>query len=180
MANIILSNVTSPAIDYTNFLETIFENFLIGQHISAITRKNYRSDLRNFFNWIIEAIRGTDTKLPDTLEKLTARITTEHLENYKHELLLDKTPQATINRRLSSLRMLFRFAQTNGWITDNPMLFIRNITLTSAIEKSKQKLLANFKDSLTTENASETAIKDYVADVSEFLDWLSQESIALN
>lgn len=176
MDSLILSNV----FDYQAFLENIFNNFLVEQHISAITRKNYRSDLRNFFNWIVEIIRGTDQKLPETLEKLIARITTEQLEDYKRELLLDKTPQATINRRLSSLRMLFRFGGAHGWITENPMLFIRNISITSPAEKSKQNLLANFREALTAEGSSKITVKNYVADVSEFLDWLSQEPNNLN
>lgn len=176
MDDLILSNV----FDYQAFLENIFNNFLIEQHVSAITRKNYRSDLRNFFNWIIETIQSTDKNLPQNLEQLIARVSTEQLEDYKRELLLNQTPQATINRRLSSLRMLFRYAQIKNWITDSPMLSIRNIAITSPVEKSKHKLMANFKDSLTAEGASEITVKNYLSDVSEFLDWLSHEPSALN
>lgn len=170
MVNLIWSNV----FDYQAFLDSVFETFLIGQHISAVTRKNYRSDLRNFFNWIINAIQITDKSLPQSIDKLVKRVSADQIEDYKRELLLDNTPQATINRRLSSIRMLFRFARANGWLNDNPTSFVRNITIITPRD-SQQKILQGFREALIAEGASPQTLKNYCADVTDFFDWLSEQ-----
>lgn len=172
MDDLILSNV----FDYQAFLNGNFEVFLLKQHVSGVTRKNYRSDLRNFFNWLVHTIQTSGEPVPVDLKLLIAKIKTEQLEEYKHSLLLSGTPQATINRRLSSLRMLFRFAQTQGWISDSPIEFIRNIAINEPKTSSPQKLLGQFRQSLIEEGASETTVKNYVSDVNEFLNWLSQQA----
>lgn len=172
MVNLIWSNV----LNYQSFLETIFETFLVENHVSAVTRKNYRSDLKNFFSWIIESafqfnINGNTTV--EILRSILSSITAEQLENYKTQQALSHASTATINRRLSAVRMLFRYAETSGWISDNPMNGIRNVIAPSKA-LSQQEVVSKFEKFLTNEGASKTTVKSYVTDVNEFLNWLDQ------
>lgn len=174
MDGIISSNALTVLHDYTNFLATTFESFLIDQHVSAITRKNYRSDLSNFLSWVIGIIRATYKNIPENLEKLLPLVTAEQIEEYRSELLSDNMPEATINRRLSSLRMLFRFAESQGWIVNNPAIQVKNLSLTDdGTKQENQNLLNAFKQSLIKEGVDKLKIKNYYSDVFHFLDWLA-------
>ncbi len=171
MVSLILSNV----LDYQSFLDTIFEAFLIKNRVSGITRKNYRSDLKNFFGWVVQtglSINSTATNSSDIMKAFLQAVTSEVLEDYKRQQSLSGIPISTINRRLSSVRMLFRYAETSGWINENPMFNIKNI-IAQPKPESPENLVSGFEKFLTDEGASKVTIKSYVNDVNEFFNWLS-------
>jgi len=126
MPNIILSNVPN-VFDYQALLDTEFSTYLIKQNASEVTRKNYVMDIKNFFTWLNMCLTNGSIKLLENIEKPLSRITTEIIETYKRSLTTSKTPIATINKRLSALRMFFQFALIEHKITENPMTLVRNI-----------------------------------------------------
>lgn len=103
--------------DYQAFMERIFLGYLLEQGASEKTRRNYRTDVRHFFGWM-EASR---------VHSLVA-VNHETLEAYKRSHTDAHVPISTLNRRLSALRMFFRCAMKEGWITENPMDAVPNIT----------------------------------------------------
>ena len=126
MPSIILSNV----FDYQALLDNEFSTYLIKQNASVITRKNYVMDIKNFFTWLNTGLTNGSITLLENAEKPLTRITSEIIELFKRSLSTSKTPIATINRRLSALRMFFQFALIEHKITENPMTLVRNIPRT--------------------------------------------------
>jgi site-specific recombinase XerD len=185
MPSIILSNV----FDYQAILDIEFSSYLTSQHASEITRKNYVADLHTFFKWFVEQIRqGLQTRTHE--EKPLRDISTESLETYKRALLVSHTPTATINRRLSALRIFFQFAISQNLIQENPMLQVRNLprnddqnsqlsTVTSGLSESNMPLPVNrqyemdFSAFLSQQHVSDVTRKNYLTDFRNFLTWLT-------
>jgi len=152
MPSIILSNV----FDYQALLDTEFSSYLIKQNASEVTRKNYVADIKNFFKWLNNAVSTGSITLREEVEKPLRTITTEIIELFKRSLITTQTPTATINRRLSALRMFFQFAMIEHKIIENPMLLVRNIprndalnnvsTLNAALERYAQDKKATPSD----------------------------------
>ena len=114
--------------DYQAFIERTFLGFLQEQGASEITQKNYRTDIKNFFNWIITTAQNDESVARTTEQKgLLRQITIELLENYKRSQVLAHVPIATINRRLSTLRIFFRCAISHGWVSEDPTKYLTNL-----------------------------------------------------
>ncbi len=172
MDNITLYNVP----DYQSLLEslhTFFENFLVSAHVSAVSRKNYRSDLRDFIGWVVKTIKTTIPPQNETPKSFLGKLTSEHIESYKRTLELGHIPTATINRRLSTLRKFFTAAVSYGVLEVNPTVNLRNVI--AAEPRDTNGMLGKFRTSLFDEGASDITVKNYLSDVTEFLDWLSQK-----
>ncbi len=123
MANIILSNLQ----DYQDFIERTFAGFLLEQGASEITRKNYRTDIKHFFTWALNSYQQKLAADPQNAKELVSYVKREGLEEYKQAQVLDRTPSATINRRLSAIRMFFKCAVVQGWVTDDPTPGVNNL-----------------------------------------------------
>src|SRR5258706_9890984 len=106
MLGIILSNLS----DYQDFIERTFLGFLLEQGASEITRKNYRTDLKHFFSWILGIFQDEKNANPQKAKELVVFTTPEKLDSYKRSQILAHVPNATINRRLSAIRMFFKCA----------------------------------------------------------------------
>lgn len=166
MANLISSN----ALNYQGFLIETFQRFLLDEKTSEKTRVNYVGDLRQFINWLSNSIRSQKNTLEDHLEFLK-RVTPELLENYKRALLLEYVPVATVNRRLSSLRMFFRCVMNEGWLFDNPMEFIANIPKDVPLGSDSLPNYINqyLESEFSTDSETQTAER---INLTEFIDWL--------
>src|SRR3990172_3826773 len=101
MPSIILSNLQ----DYQDFIERTFVGFLLEQGASEITRKNYRGDIKHFFSWLLNLYQRKQSSGQKNEKELVTYVPPEFLEEYKGSQTLDRTPTATINRRLSALRI---------------------------------------------------------------------------
>ncbi len=166
MPSIILSNV----FDYQALLDTEFSTYLVKQNASEITRKNYVTDIRSFFKWLNNCITVGSIALHENTKKPLQSITTEIIESFKRSLITSKTPVATINRRLSALRMFFQFAVLTQKTTENPMTIVRNIPRTDAPYE------ANTLDIALKEYAEQTSsTQSDVDDIRTFFSWYHEQ-----
>jgi site-specific recombinase XerD len=94
-------------------------------------------------------------------KKVLKFFTSAVLSNYKQSLTLSHTPAATINRRLTTLRNFFSFAENAGYIIENPTAGLTNVS------QSNQ--------SLSDENL-DTSIKLYEQNQREFHEWVETDS----
>ena len=90
--------------------EDPLEQFLAGQ-LSERTRKAYKADVRSFLQFL-----GLEQA---TLESLQP-ITFEHVVAYRNELANRGYKRTTINRKLSSLKALFKMMVAAGHLERNP------------------------------------------------------------
>ncbi|HLD24505.1 MAG TPA: site-specific integrase, partial [Patescibacteria group bacterium] len=126
MASVMWGNL----LNYLTKLITSFDEYLAIENAAKQTRKNYKSDLTNFFSSLCESqeLQRIPSHI-DSPENALRPITHESIESFKRRLELTHTPTATINRRLSAIRAFFRFAILNGWIEENPAQYVSNISL---------------------------------------------------
>lgn len=144
----------SNGLSSQDILERSFIQFLETQGASEKTRKNYKSDLRKFFAFMSDR-----------------PFTPEALVNYQSQLTKD-VAIATRNRHLSTLRSFLQFCHSQGLIAN---FFYSSLLAALTIQKpdktSKEALLSSFEEYLQSEGASRSTIKNYVADVRQFLTW---------
>lgn len=145
--------------NFYNF-EAPFKQFLIAGNFKPITIKNYLSDLRHFFGWLIlklEVIRpNLNSSFTDEIEILK-EINPQLIAEYQKYLTSNNLPIRTIKRRLSTLRTFFTFCINQNWLNSNPA------------KNNQKNLLELFKNSLEKEKLDQKIIKSYLDDVQEFL-----------
>ena len=157
-----LSNV----FDYQALFAEEFTSYLLEQKASEITRKNYLSDLRHFFAWLTTSMKEGNARLSEQDVKPLRMVTTETIENYKRSQLLTHTPSATINRRLSALRMFFQYALQHTLITDNPMLSVRNLPRTD-----NPNYVSSLETALAQFTKDQKATPMEIGDIQSFFSW---------
>ena len=86
-----------------------FQNYLFLSKISSITLKNYIIDIKQFTQWAQEAVIGSEMPAEGSvLQKMDSSIIDEYKTRLLHEA---KLSPVSINRKLSSLRKYFGWAQ---------------------------------------------------------------------
>jgi site-specific recombinase XerD len=166
-----MSNVSS----YQSEIETKFNSFLNNQGVSDKTISNYCSDVRYFMDWVTtnNASMFSDVQSPSAFFSL---ITPELLSAFRDTQVTIGIPTSTINRRLSSIRMLFKWATDAGVTFTNPTQTLRNInTPIDVPAQTMEGMLGAFEQSLRLEGAADSTIKNYVSDVQQFLIWNTQK-----
>jgi site-specific recombinase XerD len=154
-------------------VEQSFSAFLKTIGVSEKTRINYLSDIRNFLDWLAGIIGSTANSME--ISAALGNVTAQTLETYKNSQIQSQTPATSINRRLSSVRTFFRFANESALIPSNPTNDMKNITDPSVRpEISVEAILGQFEASLRDEGAAETTTKNYVNDVQQFLLWINR------
>lgn len=175
MVNLIASNVP----DYQVYLGSLFSAYLTDQKASNKTIQNYLSDCRNFFRWMtlrrpIPTTSSTSDAPSKAFRTYIQSVQSEDLEEYKGTLILSQIPSATINRRLSALRMLFRCLMKHNIIVNNVANTVQNVSL-DRNETPETSLIFHFKQYLEKEGTAIQNIELYSADVNEFIHWLQHE-----
>jgi len=156
-------------------LPNSFKAYLKVKGASPNTIKNYLADLNHFLAWLELTLKGQNIALDRSLPELFIRyFEPNYLAKYKNYLVQNQLPTATVNRRLSTLRTFGSFCISQAWITENPAKKVRNISLEQKTVDSRQKteILEEFKKSLEEEKASPFTIKNYLADIRNFLTWV--------
>lgn len=132
-----------------------FKQYLVAEKKSVSTIRNYLSDLRYFFGWLnvnIGALRLNQIK-------------NETIEAYRKSLIEDKAPKKTINRRLSTLRLFFKFCISQDWIKENPAKKIANF---NGQKDSLKELSRQFLLSLEKKKIKEKDRSAFQQDIQEF------------
>jgi len=164
-------------------LQTLFSGFLFEVGLSAVSVKNYLSDLRHFLSYSA-SISSPDN--PPTVQEIF-----QSISNYLNSYLLDQkrsmTPQNTINRRLASIRRFSTFLsskyglnsdlqeaknQTKGTSSPNNLLQNNDDDSLPTIKK----ILDHFKVFLVKEKKTHSTIKNYVSDLNHFFAWSANET----
>jgi len=148
-------------------LQASFKNYLIaGKKLQAISVKNYLSDLRHFFGWIVLKLKVKNSKLKIESDKnLSELIDQRFIKEYRLYLTENNLPLKTVNRRLSTLRKFCSFCVAQGWMKENPTKQISN--LKSKIQNPN--ILDQFESDLQKEKINSQTITSYLNDVQEFL-----------
>ncbi|MCJ7792482.1 MAG: phage integrase N-terminal SAM-like domain-containing protein [Candidatus Marinimicrobia bacterium] len=148
-------------------LPELFRLYLESEKFHPATVKNYLVDLNHFLNWLATK---TGVKFQVAGKAIFGLLTQETVKEYKTVLVQQKISQATINRRLSTLRKFAQFGQVHGWLTENPVALVSN--LPSSQPSIREKVLTDFQKQLEKEKVSRLTIKNYLSDLRHFLNWL--------
>lgn len=158
--------------NFYNF-EASFKKYLLAGKKTPVTIKNYLSDIRHFFGWLIFKLKGDGVKFSENNQNfnylnLIPFINEKIVVDYKNYLIENKIPVKTINRRLSVVRKLCSFCISQGWLKENPAKKITNIRDKSL---GLNKALISFGQYLEKEGLPKTSISSYLSDVQEFLEF---------
>jgi site-specific recombinase XerD len=155
-------------------LPKTFTIYLKTQGFSAITVRNYLCDLRHFLGWMELSLRGQNLPFtPEEPQLLGQYFNQALVEKYRSYLACNQLPVSTINRRLSTLRTFAQFCLSQAWIVENPTKEINNIQHTTNNKGNQGKILEEFKDYLEAQKTSSNTIKNYLADIREFLNFVA-------
>lgn len=152
----------------------LFELFLKSEKVSQSSIKNYSVDLKNFLEWF--TLHLTTERVEFNEEdpvSIGSLVTQEKIELYKNFLINNKTPFKTINRRLSAIRKFGSFAVSQNWLSSNPGKQVPNVGSRATTKIDENTLvLTEFKNDLKREGVSLVTIKNYAADIKQFLNFL--------
>jgi len=162
---------TDIALDFAKLIKTpqtqslkpllkAFDNFLKsksrsarGGKLSAISRKNYRSDIKAFLSYL--------KTMPNSLE---------HFLDYLTHLETNRTPRSSINRITSSLRHFARFLH-HRLALPNFAKDLKNIP-----QDPHQILLIKFKHHLKKNSLKPKTITNYLSDLRHYLAWTKDQA----
>lgn len=135
-------------------MQNFFKNFLKNEGSSAKTIRNYMSDLNDFISFIETTKKTHPTFSFQTVQEINQ----EDINFYKIYSIEQGKSVATIQRRISSLKMFFKACIQAGFIQELPFL-----------EKAKQAhpLINIWKDQLKGQGKEASIAHD----VQDFLDW---------
>lgn len=144
-----------------------FQTYLKDKKLSAVSIKNYVSDLRQFLTW---SAKNNFNDFKPTV-----------FSTYKSYLTDQKTPSKTINRYLSSLRKFGEFLKAEKMLMINPAEDLENIkaTRTGLVQAKRpvlleEDILGRFGEMLKEERLSKATIKNYLSDINQFLEFLNE------
>lgn len=143
-----------------------FKNYLLTEKNTPtpITIKNYLSDVRRFLNWFYQKF-----KISFTPDKLTSEVISQYQTAIQSDRQNSLPAARSAKRYISSLRRFCSFLVESGEIKTNPF-FLSQATK----PESDPFFFKEFKNFLFTEHASKLTIKNYLADVKQFLDWFER------
>src|SRR5690349_20500939 len=93
-------------------LEPLFKKQLLAENISSVSLKNYLSDFRHFIGWL-------GLYKSQNLSTNKFLFDEETLKNYLLYLKNANIPEATLSRRLSTLRKFCTFCFNSGYLAEN-------------------------------------------------------------
>ena len=153
-----------------------FKSYLANTGISKLSLKNYMSDLNNFTSWLI----AYSTKIgahADNLTEAIPFINEKTADEYKTFLASSTTSKLTINRRLSTLRKFGAFLVEENIHDTNFTTNLENISVaTKKVTKPTHSKddLNGFEEYLATQGVSKNTLKNYSADIRQFLAWADE------
>lgn len=159
--------------DAAGLLMKSFSAYLSSENLSSVSQKNYLADLRHFLGWFIFTLsRNRKTEAGKFNPSLLRLINEALISDYKKFLVVNKVATKTVNRRLSTLRKFGEFCLKQGLISENPAKKVNNQPLEVSYEDKGQEILREFKKALEEEKVAESTVKNYLADVRQFINWV--------
>lgn len=157
-------------------LEKSFKLYLsLTKKLSSRSVKNYLSDWRHFWQWLTLTLISQGKIGPQEAiksESVIPWLNVDLLDRYKIYLSANNIAQSTVKRRLATVRIFCQFCLDQGWLKQNPALFLENPRPgkeKTGLEKEINDLLSRFGLWLKEQGASKNTIKNYVADVRKYL-----------
>ncbi len=150
----------------------LFRRHLEAEKTSPLTVKNYLSDLRHFLGWLtleMASHQGRQALSPQENQINPAKITSALLLAYKNFLFANRIAKSTIHRRLATIRRFCQFCQDKGLSKQNPAVNLTNAPIYTSAEKEIHDLVSQFGAWLKENGASRNTIKNYTADVRQYL-----------
>lgn len=133
---------------------------------SSITIKNYLSDVRKFLTWYNLQFRN-----PFVPTEFTSTVISQYQAAIQSRGQSTFAAVRSAKRYISSLRKFTDYLIASGQSTNNPFYEIVSIhTITDPF------FLKEFNGFLFTEHAKPLTIKNYIADLKQFINWLSRVS----
>jgi site-specific recombinase XerD len=160
--------MTDPKTDST---KKEFIKYLDSLGLSAVSHKNYRSDLGYFISWAILKIRSLGAYV-ENLTEIIPFLNEGIGREFKNYMAENKVPAKTINRRLSTIRHLSKFLLENNINTHNFTKDIENISVRHKKKAEVNPVFSGYKAYLENEKVSPNTIKNYLSDIRHFLTWL--------
>ena len=171
-------------------LVKVFKSFLDSERISKGSIRSYTSDVRHFLSWLLFFLKSNKISLDlnSTIQQfnnetivLLKHVNQRVLNSYKDYLLSNNTPLKTINRRFSSLRRFGQFCKSQGWFPStplgmNPFDTLKNISQNQPFPEDKHHL-SEYRNELWKKGASKLTIKNYLADIKQFLGWVDSHGL---
>lgn len=163
-----------------------FQLYLDIADVKKSSRKNYLADCRNFLEWLISS--GGNVNV-DGYSQILHRVNVQTIQEYVKMLQEKETAPATINRRLSGLRIFFDFCCKAEITRNNPARELSNVSISlnqpDAISipqplrkpMSIEKLLQDYEKALEKSKLNQATVKNYFADVNQFFIWLNNQSV---
>ena len=164
-----------------------FASFLIEAGLSAVSVKNYLSDIRHFLNFINNIPSNTT---PPTVEEVFQNLT-KYVNLYTEYQRALFTPINSTNRRLASIRRFSTFLSSKFRtpegvpghnISPTPSAKLSGLpTLTSPKPESTGKdaiarILSQFRTYLESEKRSHSTVKNYLSDLNHYLHWSANDT----
>jgi len=138
------------------------------KQMMPVSIKNYLSDIRHFFGWLILYSKSKQLISTNFNEfQLISIIDEKSIIEYKSYLSENNIPHKTINRRLSTVRKFCSFCISQGWLKENPAKKVGNVGGVRVV--GGLGLLKEFEEDLLKENLDSKTVTNYLDDVREFL-----------
>ncbi len=150
----------------------VFRQHLEHKKAKPVTVKNYLSDLRHFLGWTELELAAQSHNPLSLRSKNTipiSKISPALLQRYKTYLLANKIAKSTVNRRLATVRQFCQFCYDNGLSRQNPAQNLTNFAPRNSRDKEIHDLASQFGAWLKNQGASRNTIKNYTADVRQYL-----------
>ncbi len=154
-----------------------FKNYLASQaapKLSPATLANYVSDVEVFLTWLAKGSRSATVPSTQTISAtiLANQLTSAVFQNYANfvSAAQNQIHPATAQRYFSSLRRFGEFLKATGLAASNPAAEIKPTTINLTIDQ----VLNDFRNELIRQKLSPSTIKNYVSDVSHYLQWAKE------
>lgn len=128
--------------------------------------ENAKNPISNFYS---QDQASNFNSLP-SISSLLKHINEKVMAAYKNYLTDNNVPLKTVNRRFSSLRKFGSFCQAQNWVTASPFDTLRNISSNQPFPESEYHL-GEFKTELWKKGLAKVSLKNYMADIKQFLAW---------
>lgn len=109
-----MDNQSSKSLLSQSFFEELLVSFLTQEGASRKTQKNYLSDIRDFFSFLL-----TNGDMQEVTQSVLTGVTINDIDSYLSFLLSGRTSSTGV-RHLSSLRTFFRALVQSGICKENP------------------------------------------------------------